>query len=53
MEGLNNIQSEQPNYGNAADPLQAFKSFSAEDLEKIKLLAGLLGIGSGFACTTP
>lgn len=46
MEGLNNIQNGQPNYGNAVDPLQAFKSFNAEDLEKIKLLAGLLGIGN-------
>lgn len=46
MEGLKNIQIEQPNFGNAADPLQAFKSFTAEDLEKIKLLAGLLGIGN-------
>ncbi|MCZ7616539.1 MAG: hypothetical protein M5T52_24010 [Ignavibacteriaceae bacterium] len=44
MEGLNNINNEMPNIGGNADPLQAFKNFSAEDMEKIKLLAGLLGI---------
>src|SRR5690606_7959978 len=27
------------------DPIQIFKSFSAEDIEKIKLLAGIFGIG--------
>ncbi len=46
MEGLNNINNEMPNIGNNADPLQAFKNFSAEEMEKIKILAGLLGIGN-------
>lgn len=32
--------------GSNTDPMQMFKNFSAEDLEKIKLLAGLLGIGN-------
>lgn len=46
MEGLNNITNEMPNIGSNTDPLKAFKNFSAEDMEKIKLLAGLLGIGN-------
>ncbi len=46
MEGLNNINNEIPNVGSNTDPLQAFKNFSAADMEKIKLLAGLLGIGN-------
>ncbi|WKZ69969.1 MAG: site-specific integrase [Melioribacteraceae bacterium] len=46
MEGLNNINSEMHNTGSNIDPMQMFKHFSAEDMEKIKLLAGLLGIGN-------
>ncbi|MGK9369693.1 tyrosine-type recombinase/integrase [Melioribacter sp. Ez-97] len=46
MEGLNNINSEMHNTGSNTDPMQLFKHFSAEDMEKIKLLAGLLGIGN-------
>jgi|GEM_PF-2870955 len=46
MEGLNNINSELLNNGSNTDPMQMFKNFSAEDMEKIKLLAGLLGIGN-------
>jgi integrase/recombinase XerD len=45
MEGLNNLNSEIQNTGSNIDPMQLFKHFSAEDMEKIKLLAGLLGIG--------
>ncbi|MDD5609407.1 MAG: site-specific integrase [Ignavibacterium sp.] len=44
MEGLNNIS----NYATEKeqmDPIQIFKNFSAADIEKIKLLAGLFGIG--------
>jgi len=46
MEGLNNINSEMHNTGSRIDPMQLFKNFSAEEMEKIKLLAGLLGIGN-------
>jgi integrase/recombinase XerD len=46
MEGLNNINSEMHNTGSNIDPMQMFKNFSAEEIEKIKLLAGLLGIGN-------
>lgn len=46
MEGLNNINSEMHNTGSNIDPMQMFKNFSAEELEKIRLLAGLLGIGN-------
>lgn len=46
MEGLSNIHNELPNIGSNTDPLHVFKNFSAEDVEKIKLLAGLLGIGN-------
>lgn len=53
MEGLKNINSEMHNTGSNTDPMQLFKLFSAEEMEKIKLLAGLLGIGSGFALATP
>lgn len=53
MEKLKNTNKEPTNFGSNADPLQVFKSFSAEDIEKIKLLAGLFGIGSGFDSTTP
>lgn len=53
MEGLNNINSELHNTGSNVELMQMFKNFSAEEMEKIKLLAGLLGIGSGFALATP
>ncbi|MDD3772895.1 MAG: site-specific integrase, partial [Weeksellaceae bacterium] len=53
MEGLNNINSEMHNTGSNTDPMQLFKHFSAEDIEKIKLLAGLFGIGSGYAYASP
>ncbi len=46
MEGLNNINSEMHNTGSSIDPMQMFKNFSAKEIEKIKLLAGLLGIGN-------
>lgn len=46
MEGLNNINSEMHITGSSIDPMQMFKYFSAEEMEKIKLLAGLLGIGN-------
>lgn len=46
MEGLNNINSEIQNTGSSIDPMQMFKNFSAKEIEKIKLLAGLLGIGN-------
>src|SRR5690606_25431217 len=46
MEGLNNINSEMHITESNTDAMQLFKNFSAEDMEKIKLLAGLLGIGN-------
>lgn len=46
MEGLNNINSELLNTGSNTDPMQMFNNFSAEEMEKIRLLAGLLGIGN-------
>lgn len=46
MEGLNNINSEMYNTGSNIDTMQLFKHFSAEEMEKINLLAGLLGIGN-------
>ncbi len=46
MEGLNNKNSEMHITGSNTDAMQLFKNFSAEDMEKIKLLAGLLGIGN-------
>lgn len=47
MEGLNNIQNTQSAEGiEQSNVLQMFKNFSAEEVEKIKLLAGLLGIGN-------
>lgn len=41
MDGLNNISNQVLNN----DPMQVFKNFSDEEIEKIKLLAGLFGIG--------
>jgi integrase/recombinase XerD len=47
MEGLSNINnSHRAERIGQSDVLQMFKSFSAEEMEKIKLLAGLLGIGN-------
>ena len=46
MEVINNINNETHEIGNGADPAQMFKDFSDEEMEKIKLLAGLLGIGN-------
>jgi len=45
MEGLTNIQNQFSSREISTDPYQIFKSFSAEDIEKIKLLAGIFGIG--------
>lgn len=46
MEGLNNIlEVHRAQYKEQSDLLQIFKNFSEEELEKIKLLAGLFGIG--------
>ncbi len=46
MEGLNNIlESHRAECKEQNDLLQIFKNFSEDDLEKIKLLAGLFGIG--------
>lgn len=60
MESLNNIHKQQnaesPASGinsTQSDVLQIFKNFTAEDIEKIKLLAGLFGIGSGYAYASP
>lgn len=53
MEGLTNIQNQFSSREISTDPYQIFKSFSAEDIEKIKLLAGIFGIGSGSVCATP
>ncbi len=43
MDGLNNINNDA---GSNTDLMQMFNNFSAEEMEKIKLLAGLLGIGN-------
>lgn len=46
MEGLNNIiESHRAESKEQSDLIQIFKNFSDEDISKIKLLAGLFGIG--------
>ena len=40
-----NLQDRLPERGSTADFLQVFQNFSTEELEKIKLLAGIFGIG--------
>ena len=45
MEGLKSLQDQLPERGSTADYLQVFQNFSTEELEKIKLLAGIFGIG--------
>ena len=54
MEGLNNIDNSQSaERKEQSDVLGIFNNFSPEEIDKIKLLAGILGIGSGFALATP
>ena len=46
MAGIDNISNNGLGNQSIGDPMEVFKNFSAEDIEKIKVLAGLFGIGS-------
>ncbi|MBZ0183350.1 MAG: site-specific integrase [Melioribacteraceae bacterium] len=46
MAGIENISNNGLGNQSIGDPMEVFKSFTAEDIEKIKVLAGLFGIGS-------
>ena len=53
MEGLKNSQNKVPVKETNTELAKVFKIFSNDEVEKIKLLAGILGIGPGFAIATP